>query len=97
MSSSDRYDVLVVGGGLGGLSTALRLADAGVIVGLLLKRRFAESSSAWAQSGFQGSGAVASAELIAASSDAAPTRSPMRARCSAATRRARQTSAEESG
>jgi L-aspartate oxidase len=45
------YDVLVVGGGLGGLSAALRLADAGLLVGLLRKKPSSESSSAWAQGG----------------------------------------------
>jgi L-aspartate oxidase len=46
-----RFDVLVVGGGLGGLAVALRLADSGVDVGLVLKRPFEQSSSAWAQGG----------------------------------------------
>jgi L-aspartate oxidase len=45
------FDVVVVGGGLGGLSVALRLAGSGLGVGLLLKRPSSESSSAWAQGG----------------------------------------------
>ncbi|MCE7902628.1 MAG: L-aspartate oxidase [Gammaproteobacteria bacterium PRO9] len=51
MTPSAEFDVLVLGGGLGGFSTALRLADAGVSVGLLRKRPSTESSSAWAQGG----------------------------------------------
>jgi L-aspartate oxidase len=45
------FDVLVVGGGLAGLSVALRLAETGVQVGLLQKRPTSTSSSAWAQGG----------------------------------------------
>jgi L-aspartate oxidase len=45
------FDVVVVGGGLAGLSVALRLADSGVGVGLLLKRPSTISASAWAQGG----------------------------------------------
>ena len=51
MTPTSRFDVLVIGGGLGGLSTALRLADSGLSVGVLRKRPSAESSSAWAQGG----------------------------------------------
>lgn len=51
MTPSAEFDVLVLGGGLGGFSVALRLADAGVFVGLLRKRPSTESSSAWAQGG----------------------------------------------
>lgn len=43
--------MVVLGGGLGGLSVALRLADAGLSVGLLRKKPSSESSSAWAQGG----------------------------------------------
>jgi L-aspartate oxidase len=45
------FDVVVVGGGLAGLSVALRLAETGVQVGVLLKRPATTSSSAWAQGG----------------------------------------------
>lgn len=51
MSSTAAFPVLVIGGGLGGLSTALRLADAGLDVGILFKRQTSESASAWAQGG----------------------------------------------
>ncbi len=51
VTTSATFDVLVLGGGLGGLSTALRLADAGLSVGVLRKKPSAESSSAWAQGG----------------------------------------------
>ena len=51
MTPSAAFDVVVVGGGLGGLSTALRLADAGLAVGVLRKKPSMESSSAWAQGG----------------------------------------------
>jgi L-aspartate oxidase len=43
--------VLVIGGGLAGCSTALRLADAGITVRLLLKKDFDASSTWWAQGG----------------------------------------------
>ncbi len=43
--------MVVLGGGLGGLSVALRLANAGLAVGLLRKKPSGESSSAWAQGG----------------------------------------------
>jgi len=42
---------VVLGGGLGGLSAALRLGHAGLSVGLLRKKPSTESSSAWAQGG----------------------------------------------
>jgi L-aspartate oxidase len=51
LSNNASPEVLVVGGGLAGCSTALRLADAGVAVRLLLKRDFDESSSWLAQGG----------------------------------------------
>ena len=51
MTETSESDVLVIGGGLAGSSAALRLADAGIRVGLLLKRSFDESSSNWAQGG----------------------------------------------
>ncbi|MBN8279793.1 MAG: L-aspartate oxidase [Gammaproteobacteria bacterium] len=51
MTPSSAFDVVVVGGGLGGLSTALRLADAGLAVGVLRKKPSMDSSSAWAQGG----------------------------------------------
>jgi L-aspartate oxidase len=41
----------VIGGGLGGLSTALRLATAGLEVGVIVKKPLTDSSSAWAQGG----------------------------------------------
>ena len=41
----------MLGAGLGGLSAALRLADAGLSVGVLRKKPSCESSSAWAQGG----------------------------------------------
>ena len=51
MTPSAAFDVLVLGGGLGGLSVAVRLADAGLAVGLMRKKPSEESSSAWAQGG----------------------------------------------
>ncbi len=51
MTPTSAFDVVVIGAGLAGLSTALRLADAGYAVGLLRKRTSVESSSAWAQGG----------------------------------------------
>jgi L-aspartate oxidase len=51
VTPTGQFDVLVIGAGLGGLSVALRLADAGRAVGVLLKRPVADSSSAWAQGG----------------------------------------------
>ena len=49
--SSKEYETLIIGGGLAGLSLALRLADSGVDVGLVAKRPLSESSSNWAQGG----------------------------------------------
>jgi L-aspartate oxidase len=51
VTPSAAFDVVVVGGGLGGLSTALRLADAGLAVAVLRKQPSMQSSSAWAQGG----------------------------------------------
>ena len=51
MTPSAAFDVVVLGGGLGGLSVALRLADAGLTVGVLRKKPSGDSSSAWAQGG----------------------------------------------
>jgi L-aspartate oxidase len=51
VTPSAAFDVVVVGAGLGGLSVALRLADAGLSVGVMRKKRSTESSSAWAQGG----------------------------------------------
>jgi L-aspartate oxidase len=45
------FDILIIGGGLGGLSTALRLAESGLSVGLVQKRPSEQSCSAWAQGG----------------------------------------------
>jgi L-aspartate oxidase len=46
-----RWDCLVVGAGLAGMSVALRLAGRGHRVAMLAKRGFEESSSNWAQGG----------------------------------------------
>jgi L-aspartate oxidase len=51
VTPSAAFDVVVLGGGLGGLSVALRLADAGLTVGVMRKKPSTESSSAWAQGG----------------------------------------------
>ena len=51
MTPSASFDVVVLGAGLGGLSVALRLADAGLAVGILRKKPSGDSSSAWAQGG----------------------------------------------
>jgi L-aspartate oxidase len=45
------YDALIIGGGLGGMSLALRLADSGLTVGLVSKRPVDQCSSHWAQGG----------------------------------------------
>ncbi|TDJ43702.1 MAG: L-aspartate oxidase [Gammaproteobacteria bacterium] len=46
-----RYEVLIIGGGLAGMSLALRLAESGRDVGLVTKGPLTESSSNWAQGG----------------------------------------------
>jgi L-aspartate oxidase len=51
VTPSATFDVVVLGGGLGGLSAAIRLAEAGLAVGLLRKKPSSDSSSAWAQGG----------------------------------------------
>jgi L-aspartate oxidase len=50
MPSSD-FEVLIIGGGLAGMSLALRLAESGKEVGLVAKRPLTDSSSNWAQGG----------------------------------------------
>ena len=50
MPSTD-FEVLIIGGGLAGMSLALRLAESGKDVGLVAKRPLTESSSNWAQGG----------------------------------------------
>ena len=44
-------DVLVVGSGVAGLSVAVRLADAGMSVGVVTKAELSESATRWAQGG----------------------------------------------
>ena len=51
MLQQDYIPVLVLGGGLAGLTVALRLADSGVHVGLLAKRSLDDGSSYHAQGG----------------------------------------------
>jgi len=46
-----QFDVLIIGGGLAGLGTALRLAGSGLAVGVIRKRPLEQSCSAWAQGG----------------------------------------------
>lgn len=46
-----QFEVLIIGGGLAGMSLALRLAESGKKVGLVVKMQLAESSSNWAQGG----------------------------------------------
>ena len=49
------FEVLIVGGGLAGMSLALRLAESGTTVGLVAKMPLTESSSNWAQGGIAAS------------------------------------------
>ena len=51
MTSSKSTPVIVLGGGLAGLTVALRLADAGREVLMLAKRQLSEGSSHYAQGG----------------------------------------------
>lgn len=46
-----QFEVLIIGGGLAGMSLALRLAESGKTVGLVAKMPLTESSSNWAQGG----------------------------------------------
>jgi L-aspartate oxidase len=71
-SGSRRCDVLVIGAGLAGCSVALRLAEQGQRVALLLKKDFEESSSFMAQGGIAAAiGADDSPEIHAADTLAA--------------------------
>jgi L-aspartate oxidase len=45
------FEVLIIGGGLAGMSLALRLAESGRKIGLVAKMPLAQSSSNWAQGG----------------------------------------------
>ena len=46
-----QFEVLIIGGGLAGMSLALRLAESGRNVGLVAKGPLTDSSSNWAQGG----------------------------------------------
>lgn len=48
---SEALDVLVVGSGVAGLSVAVRLADAGMSVGVVTKAELSVSATRWAQGG----------------------------------------------
>ena len=49
--SQTEFEILIIGGGLAGMSLALRLAESGKQVGLIAKRPLTEGSSNWAQGG----------------------------------------------
>jgi L-aspartate oxidase len=49
--ANSKFEVLIIGGGLAGMSLALRLAESGKSVGLIAKMPLTESSSNWAQGG----------------------------------------------
>ena len=49
MGPQKKYDVIVVGSGIAGLSVALRLADKGHTVGIITKKDSAESNTNYAQ------------------------------------------------
>ena len=51
MVPKKKYDVIVVGSGIAGLSVALRLADKGYTVGIITKKDSAESNTNYAQGG----------------------------------------------
>ena len=51
MGPQKKYDVIVVGSGIAGLSVALRLADKGHTVGIITKKDSAESNTNYAQGG----------------------------------------------
>ena len=51
MKTEPATDLLIIGGGLAGLASALHAADAGLSVRLLIKKPFDQCSSAWAQGG----------------------------------------------
>ena len=51
MGAQKKYDVIVVGSGIAGLSVALRLADKGHTVCIITKKDSAESNTNYAQGG----------------------------------------------
>ena len=51
MARDRRYDVIIVGSGIAGLSVALRLAEAGHSVAIITKKDSAESNTNYAQGG----------------------------------------------